>query len=83
MAAGMLSQVEGKSLACFSLYSRSLLRVAALFCWTSKVAVTGANRLPIVAKSSGEALSIMVCLKEVKEDREDWWPDISDCSIYV
>jgi len=83
MATTMLSQAKAKSLACFSLYSRSLLRVAALFCWTSKAAVTRANRLPIVADPSGEALSIMVCLKEVKEDREDWWPDISDCSIYV
>ena len=45
--------------------------------------MTRANRLPIVAEPLGEALSIMVCLKEVKEDREDWWPDISDCSIYV
>ena len=45
--------------------------------------MTGANRLPIVAEPSGEALSITVCLKEVKEVREDWWWDISDCSICV
>ena len=42
--------------------------------------MTGANWLPI---SSGEALFTMVCPKEVKEVREDWWLDISDCSIYV
>jgi len=60
MAVIMLSQVEAKSLAYFSLYSRSLLRVAALFCRASKVAVTGANWLPMVTESLGEALSVMV-----------------------
>jgi len=45
---------------------------------------TRANRLPKVTKSSGKALSIMVCTRElVKADREDWWPDISDCALCV
>jgi len=68
MDATMLSQAKAESPAFFSPYSKSLLRVAARFCRASKAAVTRANWLTI---SLGEALSITVCPKEVKEVRED------------
>jgi len=82
MTAMILS--EANSLACFSPYSGSHLQVAVLFCRASKAALTWANQLPKVTESSGKALSIMVCPRElVKAVREDWWPNISDCTLCV
>ena len=64
-------------------YSRSLLRVAVFFCRASKVALAWDNRLPKVTESLGKALSIMCPKRLVEEVREDWWPDILDCSVCV